>query len=72
MIEAMWNAVESTAAQGIDPDEVAKRIAHALTAQKPATRYLIGRDARIRLTASKILPTRTLDKLTRRMLKLDG
>jgi NAD(P)-dependent dehydrogenase (short-subunit alcohol dehydrogenase family) len=42
-------AIKSAAsATGIPADEVAKAVAHALTAEKPQTRYVVGRDAQIR------------------------
>jgi NAD(P)-dependent dehydrogenase (short-subunit alcohol dehydrogenase family) len=47
---------------GVSPDEVAKAVEHALTARRPKTRYLVGRDARIRATMRKYLPDRLLDR----------
>ena len=34
-------------ARGIDPDEVAKAVEHALTARRPKARYPVGRDAKL-------------------------
>ncbi|GDY30469.1 SDR family oxidoreductase [Gandjariella thermophila] len=47
---------------GIPPDEVARVIEHALTARRPRTRYLVGRDARIASVVAR-LPDRLRDRL---------
>jgi NAD(P)-dependent dehydrogenase (short-subunit alcohol dehydrogenase family) len=54
---------------GIDPSEVADEIAHALTARKPRTRYLVGREAKLRWAAAKRLPDRAFDALVARALR---
>ena len=41
----------------------------ALTARKPKTRYLVGRDAKLRAAAAKRLPDRTMDALIGRALR---
>ncbi len=48
--------------KGIPADNVAKVIAHALTAQQPKARYLVGNDARLRMMIEG-LPTRWRDRL---------
>ncbi|HEY8769527.1 MAG TPA: SDR family oxidoreductase [Thermoleophilaceae bacterium] len=54
---------------GLDPAEVAKVIGQALTARRPHTRYLVGRDAKLRAFMSTVLPDRLLDALVARQLK---
>jgi NAD(P)-dependent dehydrogenase (short-subunit alcohol dehydrogenase family) len=54
---------------GIEPSEVAESIAHALTAKRPRTRYLVGRDARIRWMIAKRIPDRWFDALVARTLR---
>ena len=54
---------------GIDPSEVVDEIVHALTARKPRTRYLVGREAKLRWQAAKRLPDRTFDALVARALR---
>jgi NAD(P)-dependent dehydrogenase (short-subunit alcohol dehydrogenase family) len=54
--ESQKNAVE-----GVPPQEVAEAVAHALTAEKPKTRYLVGRDAKVRAPVAKMLPDRVMD-----------
>jgi hypothetical protein len=54
---------------GLPSDTVAEAVQHALTAPRPKTRYVIGRDARARLAVEK-LPDRVRDALIRK--RLDG
>ncbi len=46
LIEKAIRSVQKT--EGIPATDVAKAVAHALTATKPRTRYIVGRDAQIR------------------------
>ncbi len=56
------------AAKAASPDQVAQAIEHALTARRPKTRYLVGRDAHIRAAIER-LPDRLRDRvLTRAVL----
>ena len=48
---------------GLPADRVAKIVVHALTASSPRARYLVGRDARLRLALERLLPTRARDRL---------
>ena len=47
---------------GVPPDDVAAMVEHALTAEKPKTRYLVGRDAKLRAAVRRYLPDRFLDR----------
>jgi hypothetical protein len=60
---------EKTASSAIDPVNVAKVVEHALTATRPRTRYLVGRDARIQAVVRRV-PDRTRDALLARMIGL--
>jgi NAD(P)-dependent dehydrogenase (short-subunit alcohol dehydrogenase family) len=51
---------------GVEPEEVARAIGRALTERRPRTRYLVGRDARTRVPASKFVPDRVLDRMIAR------
>jgi NAD(P)-dependent dehydrogenase (short-subunit alcohol dehydrogenase family) len=53
---------------GLPPIEVAKAVEHALTADKPKTRYLVGRAAKGRAAAAALLPDRAFDRLIARTL----
>jgi NAD(P)-dependent dehydrogenase (short-subunit alcohol dehydrogenase family) len=47
---------------GIEAREVAEVIGRALTARRPRTRYLVGRDAKIRGPVAKVMPDRMMDR----------
>jgi NAD(P)-dependent dehydrogenase (short-subunit alcohol dehydrogenase family) len=67
-IAAMQKAAAETAARGIPPEDVAKDVAHALTASKPKTRYLVGRDAKMRAWIAKVMPDRVFDRMIARAM----
>jgi NAD(P)-dependent dehydrogenase (short-subunit alcohol dehydrogenase family) len=69
-VDVMLGFADETAARGIPADEVAKAVAHALTAKKPKTRYLVGTDARIQAVLARAVPDRMRDGLITRQLKL--
>ena len=52
---------------GVGPEEVAKAVEHALTAERPKPRYLVGKDARLRRRVER-LPVRLRDRLIERAL----
>jgi NAD(P)-dependent dehydrogenase (short-subunit alcohol dehydrogenase family) len=63
-------AARARAAHGVHgrpPHTVADAVVHALTASKPKTRYLVGRDARARVWFQR-LPDRLRDRLIARQL----
>jgi NAD(P)-dependent dehydrogenase (short-subunit alcohol dehydrogenase family) len=55
---------------GVPPLDVARTVAHALTASKPKTRYVVGRDAKLRLILTRLLPTRVMDWVVVRAMGL--
>lgn len=61
--ESMKNAQN-----GVPPSEVAEAVAHALTASKPKTRYLVGRDAKVRAKVAAVMPDRAMDAAIGRAL----
>jgi NAD(P)-dependent dehydrogenase (short-subunit alcohol dehydrogenase family) len=67
-IEAVRKAVAETASRGMPPETVAKSISHALTAAKPKTRYLVGRDAKVRARIAKVIPDRVFDRMIARAM----
>jgi NAD(P)-dependent dehydrogenase (short-subunit alcohol dehydrogenase family) len=69
-IERFRAAVQRTAARGISPERVAKAIAHALTARRPRTRYLVGLDARGQAFLSWLLPDRLRDRVVARVMRI--
>ena len=66
----IWARVAEAAARAIPPETVAKAVEHALTAARPKTRYLVGRDAKVRALMIKLLPDRWSDRLMTRILNL--
>lgn len=63
MIELLLQVAEESGRTGISPNEVAKVVEHALTADKPKTRYLVGKDAKRNAFAARWVPDRLRDKL---------
>jgi NAD(P)-dependent dehydrogenase (short-subunit alcohol dehydrogenase family) len=67
-IEAFRRLALERGSQGAPPEVVAEVVEHALTSSKPRTRYLVGRDAKLRARVER-LPDRLRDRLiVRRVL----
>jgi NAD(P)-dependent dehydrogenase (short-subunit alcohol dehydrogenase family) len=47
----------------VPAEEVADAVVHALFADEPRTRYVVGKDARLRLWLTRLLPDRLMDAL---------
>jgi NAD(P)-dependent dehydrogenase (short-subunit alcohol dehydrogenase family) len=62
-IDAFRRVARKTGERGIEPDKVAERVEHALTAARPKTRYLVGLDAQVRARIRAVLPDRQLDRM---------
>jgi NAD(P)-dependent dehydrogenase (short-subunit alcohol dehydrogenase family) len=54
--------------RGLPPRAVAEVIGTALTAGRPRTRYVIGRDAKARAVLARVVPDRVMDRLSGRAL----
>lgn len=67
IIDAVARRASSGDVEGLPPDAVAQVVEHALTARKPRTRYIIGRDAKLRAILER-LPDRMRDRLIARKL----
>ena len=65
-VEAFAETARKTGARGVPALEVAKVVEHALTAEKPKTRYLVGREAKVLAAMRKVMPDRVLDRLVAR------
>lgn len=68
LIAAIRKEAEKTGRTGLPPSAVAEAVEHALTADKPRTRYLIGREAKARVAISRLIPDRAFDALIARSL----
>jgi NAD(P)-dependent dehydrogenase (short-subunit alcohol dehydrogenase family) len=66
-MRAFRAAAEAAGRRGEPAENVAKVVEHALTAKRPHTRYLVGRDARRRARLEH-LPVRLRDRLYERLL----
>lgn len=71
-LESMSRYVEQTAGRAIPAEAVAREVHHALTADKPRTRYRVGVDAKAMRVLSRFLPDRTLDALLARGIGYGG
>lgn len=69
-IAAISKFIDLGERSGVPPLEVARAVEHALTARRPKTRYVVGRDARTRLVLARVLPTRVMDRLVARAMGL--
>ena len=67
---ALRKATNESARRAIPPASVAKAVTHALSAERPKTRYLVGRDAQILATMANVLPDRMQDWLVARSMDL--
>lgn len=67
LIDGMRRTAERLAREGLPPEAVAEVVGRAVTARRPRTRYVIGRDARIQAVAARLLPDRVLDRLVARV-----
>jgi NAD(P)-dependent dehydrogenase (short-subunit alcohol dehydrogenase family) len=70
VIDSVKAFVADAEKRAIPADEVAKAVAHALTSNRPKTRYLVGRDARLQAALATVAPDRIVDSLVARQLKL--
>ena len=66
-LEGMLKTARQTAARGVEPLSVAESIAHALTAKRPPTRYLVGSAARLQATLKALFPDRVMDAVVARL-----
>lgn len=67
MVDNVLHRFDELEKNALDPDEVAKSIEHALTADGPHTRYLVGLDARVQAVAGWLLPDGLADALRARL-----
>ena len=72
LIEAARGAAAAMGRDGLAPEQVAETVVRAVTARRPRTRYVIGRDARAQAVLARLLPDRAFDALIRRALTSGG
>jgi NAD(P)-dependent dehydrogenase (short-subunit alcohol dehydrogenase family) len=69
LIAKVRAAAEANARDGLPPSAVAEVIGEAMTADRPRTRYLVGREAKVRAALARALPDRVFDALIARALR---
>ena len=70
MLRAFASRAYAREKRGSSPEVVAEAVRHALTARRPHTRYVVGKDARTLAILPKLLPDGVLDALKVRLLGL--
>jgi NAD(P)-dependent dehydrogenase (short-subunit alcohol dehydrogenase family) len=68
VMDAIRKESDKNKTEGVPPQDVAEAVAHALTASKPKTRYVVGRDAKMRASIAAVLPDRVMDAAISRAL----
>lgn len=68
--ERIRDRVGLAARRAIPTDAVVQAVLHALTAKRPRTRYLVGRDAKVRAVMLRWLPDRVQDWILKKVLNL--
>ena len=69
-LETFAKGLAMNAKNAVAPQVVAKAVEHALTAKRPRTRYLVGKDAKAVGTLGRFLPDRALDTIVAKITKL--
>jgi NAD(P)-dependent dehydrogenase (short-subunit alcohol dehydrogenase family) len=69
LIDVVRSASQDGERNGLPPDAVARDVEHALTARRPRTRYLVGREAKTRGTMARLVPDRVLDAAIARVMR---
>jgi NAD(P)-dependent dehydrogenase (short-subunit alcohol dehydrogenase family) len=72
LIAAGRREAERIGREGLPPEAVAAVVGRALTARRPRTRYLVGRDAKVQAALGRLLPGRAFDALVRLALSAGG
>jgi NAD(P)-dependent dehydrogenase (short-subunit alcohol dehydrogenase family) len=68
LIATIRRQAERAAVNGASPDAVAAVVETALTAKRPRTRYVVGREARVQSLMVRALPDRAVDAVIGRVL----
>jgi NAD(P)-dependent dehydrogenase (short-subunit alcohol dehydrogenase family) len=62
-------AADQRAREAIPAQEVAEVVEHALTAERPRTRYVVGRTGKVMVVLERWLPDRVFDRLVARAMR---
>ncbi len=69
LVAAVMARSETAMRTGMPADDVARTVLEAMTADKPRTRYPVGREARVMARARHVIPDRVVDRIVRRLLR---
>jgi len=69
-IAAVRKTVSHLSKTAVAPVAVARAVEHALTASRPRTRYVVGREAKVRAAMALLVPDRVRDGLVARAMRL--
>lgn len=69
-IEAVRKTAAEASKRAVDPVDVARVVEHALTSGKPRTRYVVGREAKIRAAMALLVPDRVRDSMVAKAMRL--
>ncbi len=67
-LQALHHILERARTRSTPPEAVAGAVLHALESSVPRTRYVVGRDARLRLWMARLLSDRAMDVVVLRAL----
>jgi len=68
LVSTLRDRAKELGTTGMPVEDAAAVIVHALAAEKPRTRYVIGRQAKVQATIGRLLPDRASDALLARLL----
>lgn len=68
VVDNYRKVIKDTAERGIAPEKVAKAIEHALSANRPRSRYLVGLEAKLVARIKLLLPTPVFDRIVARQM----
>lgn len=68
LIAAIGRVVKGAPRRAVPPEAVVGAVRHALESPRPRPRYVVGRDAKIRLLLQSLLPRRWMDGIVHRYL----
>lgn len=71
-LRAFRRMIGGASKRAVPMRRVVRAVTHALEARRPRVRYLVGRDARVRLAAQTLLPRRWMDAIVLRVLRQVG
>ena len=69
LVAAVRARSETALGGGMPVHKVADTVLHALTAERPRTRYQVGREAKVLARVGRVLPDRVMDAVVRRALR---